>query len=96
MHGLVEFDKGLYHNQKYNDLMKKVIQYRKEFPKIKDIKGRKEMAKAEFDAWHTYLQERKSDLPMPDYDIDPKDFSLLKDNFDRFKVIHCDNKCYIG
>lgn len=61
------------------------MQIRKEFPKTKDISARKEMAKQEFDSWNLYLQERKADLPKPDYEIDQKEFSMIKENFDRFK-----------
>ena len=43
------------------------------------------MAKEEFDAWTSYLEERRTALPKPDYEIDQKDFSLLKEHFDRFK-----------
>lgn len=46
------------------------------------------MAKEEFDAWTKYLESRKEDLPKPDYTIEDKDYSLLKENFDRFKVSH--------
>lgn len=44
------------------------------------------MAKEEFDAWYGYLEARKEDLPKPDFEIDAKDLSLVKENFDRFKV----------
>jgi hypothetical protein len=37
------------------------------------------MAKEEFDAWNGYLQSRKEDLPMPDYEIEEKDYTLLKE-----------------
>ena len=50
--------------------MKKVINFRVEYPKIKDIQGRKELAKEEFDAWLNYLNGRKEDLPRPEYDIE--------------------------
>ena len=86
INGLVEFDRGLYHNGRYNDLLKTVMPLRREFPKVKDMDARKQMAKAEFDAWYKYLQERKQDLPKPDYEMDPKDLSQVKENFDRFKV----------
>jgi len=43
------------------------------------------MAKEEFDAWTSYMEERRSVLPKPDYEIDQKDFSLLKEHFDRLK-----------
>ena len=43
------------------------------------------MAKEEIDAWTGYLEARKSDLPRPEYAIDEKELSLLKENFDRFK-----------
>lgn len=44
------------------------------------------MAKEEFDSWYSYLDSRRQDLPKPDYEIDPKDLSMLRENFDRFKV----------
>ena len=78
----------MYHNARYNDLMKTVVKFRTEFPKTKDVEAKKQMAKEEFDAWCKYLQDRKQDLPKPDYEIDPKDLSLIKENFDRFKVIN--------
>ena len=43
------------------------------------------MAKEEFDAWNGYLEIRREALPKPDYEIDQKDFSLLKEHFDRYK-----------
>ena len=43
------------------------------------------MAKEEFDLWLSYLQWRKANLPDPDFTIEEKDLSLLKENFDRFK-----------
>ena len=85
INGKKEFDKNEYHNARYNDLMKSIIPIRKEFPKTKDIEARKEMAKQEFQSWNTYLQERKQDLPKPDFEIDQKEFSMIKENFDRFK-----------
>jgi len=86
MNGKLEFDQGKYHNPLYNDLMKKLVQIRAEFPKTKDVQARKEMAKEEFDAWVGYLDGRRNELPKPDFHIDEKDQSLLKENFDRFKV----------
>jgi hypothetical protein len=44
------------------------------------------MAKEEFDAWNGYLQARKEDLPKPDFEIEQKDYSQVKEDFDRFKV----------
>jgi hypothetical protein len=41
MYGKVELDKGLYHTQKYNDLMKTVTPIRKEFPKTRDVGAKK-------------------------------------------------------
>lgn len=90
--GKLEFDANKYHNQRYNDLLKKVVNYRVEFQKMKDTSARKELAKEEFDAWFNYLNGRKQDMPMPDYDINAKDLSLIKENFDRFKVNFC--KCF--
>jgi hypothetical protein len=45
------------------------------------------MAKEEFDAWHEYFEGRREDLPKPDFDIEQHNLSLIKENFDRFKVI---------
>lgn len=49
------------------------------------------MAKEEFDAWYSYHQARKEALPKPDFEIDEKEFSLIKEQFDRFKdrKTHC-------
>jgi hypothetical protein len=65
--------------------MKKLILIRKEFPKTKDVSARKEMAKEELGHWTGYLEARRAALPKPEYHIDEKDLSLLRDNFDRFK-----------
>lgn len=35
--------------------MKKMVQFRKEFPKCNDREARKQMAKEEFDAWYGYM-----------------------------------------
>lgn len=58
---------------------------RKEFPKTKDVTARKQMAKEEFDAWNGYLEVRRTVLPAPDFQIDQKDFSMIKEHFDRQK-----------
>ena len=62
-----------------------MLPLRKEFPKTKDVSARKQIAKEEFDAWTGYLEVRKEQLPKPDYHIDEKDLSLVRENFDRFK-----------
>jgi hypothetical protein len=41
------------------------------------------MAKEEFDAWNGYLELRRATLPKPDYEIEQKDFSMIKEHFDR-------------
>lgn len=74
-----------FHNTEYAKLIGVITPIRKEWGKTKDLEGRKQMAKEEFDAWNGYLEARKSDLPKPDFVIDDKDLSLLRDNFDRFK-----------
>jgi hypothetical protein len=66
--------------------MKTILPLRKDFAKSRELSARKQIAKAEFDAWFAYLQSRKDDLPKPDYEIDEKELSMLKENFDRFKV----------
>lgn len=43
------------------------------------------MAKEEFEAWNGYMELRRAVLPKPDFAIDEKELSLLKENFDRFK-----------
>ena len=74
-----------HHNSEYTSLLSKVMPIRKEFPKTKDITARKQMAKEEYDAWSSYLEVRKLALPNPEFVIDEKDLSLLRENFDRFK-----------
>lgn len=74
-----------YHCAEYATLMGKLLPIRKEFPKTKDFLARKQMAKEEFDAWHAYLESRKLVLPKPEFEIDEKNLSLLRENFDRFK-----------
>ena len=72
-----------HHNNEYAALLKKLVPIRAEFPKSKDVTARKQMAKEEFDAWYGYLEARKLDLPKPDFEIDQKDFSMIKEHFDR-------------
>lgn len=79
-----------YHNAEYQTLLGKLVPLRKEFPRTKEVGARKEMAKEEFNLWHGYLEARKEVLPNPDYHIDDKDLSQLKETFDRFK----DRKTY--
>lgn len=43
------------------------------------------MAKEEFDAWNEYLEIRREALPKPDFEIDQKDLSLVREQFDRLK-----------
>lgn len=74
-----------HHNPDYAALLNKVVPLRKEFPKTKDVSARKQIAKEEFDAWNQYLEVRKEQLPKPDYEIDQKDFSMIKEHFDRQK-----------
>ena len=74
-----------HHNPEYTSLLSKVLPIRKEFPKTKDITARKQMAKEEYDAWVTYQEARMQTLPTPEFVIDEKDLSLLRENFDRFK-----------
>lgn len=66
--------------------MKKVVRFRKEFPKCPDVSAKREMAKEELDSWVGYMESRKEDLPNPDFTIEEKEYSLLKENFDRLKV----------
>lgn len=51
----------------------------------KEVEARRQIAKEEFDSWFNYLEARREDLPAEDYTIDEKDFSKIKENFDRFK-----------
>jgi len=74
-----------YHNPEYGVLIGKLLPLRREFPKTKEVAARKQMAKEEFDLWTGYLETRKQALPDPDYRIEDKDLSLLRENFDRFK-----------
>lgn len=96
MHGLVKEEQSKYHNEKYAALVKKVVPLRTAFGKCSDKQAKKEMAKEEFDAWFGYLESRKEELPETEYVIDEQDYGLLKENFDRFKVIHTFSHNFIG
>ena len=51
-----------FHNPLYKELLLNVVPLRKEYRKIKDLDGRKEMAKREFDLWNGYLEARKAEI----------------------------------
>lgn len=73
------------HCPEYKDLLGKVVPLRQDFRKTKDVSARKQIALEEFTAWNGYLELRKASLPKPDFTLDDKEVSLLRDNFDRFK-----------
>lgn len=64
--------------------MKKVLPIRREFPKIKDLTARKQMAKKS-SMLGTAIWKQRAVLPKPDYHIDEKDLSLIREAFDRIK-----------
>ena len=68
--------------------MKNIVKLRSEYARNLDLESRKQIAKEELSQWSSYLDERKNDLPNPDFHIEDKDLSLLRENFDRFKVIY--------
>jgi len=74
-----------YHCAEYKMLLDKVVPLRKDFRRTQDVTARKQISKEEFDAWTGYLELRRAVLPKPDFVIDEKEMSLLKENFDRFK-----------
>ena len=51
-----------FHSPLYRDLLMNVIPLRKEYRRVPDMDGRKEMAKQEFDYWHGYLLARKEEI----------------------------------
>ena len=94
----------VYHTDHYKSLLQTVVPLRKSFRAEKDYSVRKQIAKSEFDAWNTYLTQRKQDMVETKTEdqktdeewrtsrshfsssIDNKEFGLLKEFFDRFKV----------
>lgn len=76
-----------YHNERYQQLVKTVAPLRQKFRKERSLAGRVQIAAAEFGAWKGYLDSRKEQIAseMPEYHIDPKTLSMLKDQFDRLK-----------
>ncbi|EGR32066.1 leucine rich repeat protein [Ichthyophthirius multifiliis] len=71
MDGLQEFDKGLYHNRDYENLIKYLVTSRKQFKQSTDQLERKNLAKQEFSEWKKYIEVRKTqlteDFQIPDY-----------------------------
>lgn len=51
-----------YHNEQYEQLIKKVVPLRAEFRKDKTYLGRVEIAKAELEGWTSYLEARKEQI----------------------------------
>lgn len=86
MHGRVKEQHPQYHNENYAALINKVVPLRKDFGKCTDKQAKIEMAKEEFQAWNGYLEKRKEELEGTEFVIPEHDYSLLKENFDRFKV----------
>jgi len=85
--GKLPFESGKYHAQKYMELMREVVEIRKQYTKASSVDERKELAKREMDAWTSYQDHRREILKKKkEYEIDEKQLALLRDNFDRFKV----------
>eukprot|EP00331_Platyophrya_macrostoma_P018111 CAMPEP_0176465740 /NCGR_PEP_ID=MMETSP0127-20121128/37474_1 /TAXON_ID=938130 /ORGANISM="Platyophrya macrostoma, Strain WH" /LENGTH=284 /DNA_ID=CAMNT_0017858769 /DNA_START=13 /DNA_END=867 /DNA_ORIENTATION=+ len=84
LNGLVDFDKGLYHNQNYEELIKKISQSRISFRKEKTSNARKQIAAEEFKAWKKYVDERKQQLT-EDFKITDEMKLAFKDSWDRHK-----------
>jgi len=76
LNGLVSFNKGLYHNQHYENLVKSLVGSRKSYRETKDVYERKSIAKEEMKGWVDYVNVRKNDLSE-----DFKITEIMKGNF---------------
>lgn len=76
-----------YHNPEYEKLMKIIGPSRKEFQMSKTYEGRMGCATAEYDAWQSYVKARTDEIKSdhPTFALDPKQKSMLGDQFDRLK-----------
>lgn len=75
INGLIEFDKGLYHNQHYETHIKNIVTSRQSYrldslsfasylkSDAKNIGSRKEIAAGELKSWRDYVETRKRELP---------------------------------
>lgn len=76
-----------YPHELHKNLISTVVPLREEYRKEPTIAGRKQIATVEFTAWRHYLINRKELIAneIPDFHIDGKIKSLLKEQFDRLK-----------
>lgn len=75
INGLIDFDKGLYHNQHYENHIKNIAETRESYrwdssnfasylkSDAKNIASRKEIAAGELKSWRDYVETRKRELP---------------------------------
>jgi len=63
IYGLVEFNKGSYHNEHYEKHIKTIVETRKAFRESRDITQRKKIASEELASWKNYVETRKGELP---------------------------------
>jgi hypothetical protein len=87
MNGLVAFNKGLYHNQNYENLVKNIIQSRKAFRLSKDTKERKDIATEEIKQWKDYVEIRKKELTL-DFQVTEKAENKFRHIFEIGKDRH--------
>jgi len=76
INGVINFDKGQYHNQNYENHIRKLVESRTAFRQTKDVSQRKKIATEELQSWKNYVENRKGELPQ-EFDFTDR----MKENF---------------
>jgi len=76
INGVISFDKGQYHNQNYENHIRKLVESRTAFRQTKDVGQRKKIATEELQSWKNYVENRKGELPQ-EFDFTDR----MKENF---------------
>jgi len=87
INGLIEFNKGSYHNEHYEKHIQTVVETRKAFRDTKDITQRKKIATEELGSWRKYVETRRGELS-EDYAITEKMKNNLEQAWDLVKNRH--------
>jgi hypothetical protein len=87
INGVVDFDKGKYHNQNYENHIRKLVESRTAFRQTKDIGQRKKIATEELQSWKNYVETRRGDLPQ-EFEFTDKMKENFKQSWDIIKNRH--------
>ncbi|KRX04519.1 hypothetical protein PPERSA_04334 [Pseudocohnilembus persalinus] len=84
LEGKIEFDKGNYHNNNYENLIKSLVDSRQKYTKSNNLEERKQIAQTELKQWGQYIENRKQDIP-EDLLITERQVKQLKQIWDLVK-----------